>query len=1227
MSKNFTKFLTTFCLLALATPQAQAAIQVSGDYSPRSASFWTNGGNTGQSGYIGYLSTSTEGFLTVDGGSNLELNRGYLGNLSGTRGTVTVTGAGSTWYNSTSLHVGYYGTGTLNIEDGGFVRARNSVYVTRLEGSQGNINFQNGTLHANTLLAERNELSGQGTIEVHGIRGGGYDQTWTFSNSGIATNVFTEGGDNLSITLIADGTSEYGGGSFGGGDLLVNQGASVTFGSVFLGLNGSDDTATVTGAGSVLEAGLSVGNTGTGTLHIENGGLVNSSSTTIGSYENGIGTATVTGAGSTLKNRFSLTIGSEGGDGTLNIKDGGLVDVKTHTYVDQYSDSTGKIDFENGTLKTRTLWADRAELRGQGRIEINGIVGDGYGDTWTFDGSPIISTVLDEGGDNLEVILTADGTGTFGANQLIVRQGTVVEFEQGYLGSAPDSTSVATVTGAGSTWNNTSALIVGDYGTGTLNIEDGGTVNSSYGLLGYHNGSQGTATVKGQGSSWNVSGRLTVGDSGIGTLNIEDGGLVKVDEGTFVSNPSGYEDDPAGSEGSIAFNNGTLQTVTLWAEREELSGQGMIQTNGIVGTGYQTTWDFNGSHVASEILDGGGDRLAVTVTADGTGNYGAEDLLVRQGAVAKFDVTYLAYEAGSSSTATITDAGSTLDSTRRLFVGYAGDGSLRIENGGSATTEETTIGSNAGGTGTITVTGTGSSLTHSRSLYVGSSGTGILNIENGATVSNTGAYLATSSDGNGTVNVRDAGSSWNSTYRLTVGSNGTGTLNIENGGLVTSNGGRIGDRTGSQGEATVTGAGSHWNITSDLIVGRDGTGTLRIENGGRVSSVSATVADDNRGMVTVTGPGSTWTNTSHLDIGYSDDGTLSIENGGTVSSSSATLGRVSFNDGTVNVKGIGSTLNIASDFTVGNSGNGRLNIEDGGLVKNSSATISKFRNGYSKVMVTGASSRWETTHDLTVGGEGRAFLTVADVGHVTAGGNVSVNSSSKINLHLGASATESTVLLSAGGNFDVDGTVYLYADGGLAAGTYQPISASSYSDAASNYLAVGGVWNHASRTFEVSAVDQDIAADGSVTNADLSNQRVEFAENLLIMSFDAGATDVSLTALAQSIDMIGDEYALISYFFDVTDPDAELGEIIQLSYYVGEDYAYGDFSFFREDTQGSGWLVYTPENYSYANGWVNFSVTGFSGYSVTVSEVVPEPTTGALLLAGLGIAAFRRRRS
>jgi T5SS/PEP-CTERM-associated repeat protein len=80
-------------------------------------SIGAGGGATAQNLIVGQ---SGIGMLVVQNGGTLTDIGGFVGSLSGSQGTVTVSGPGSTW-NSADIVVGGMGTGTLIIQNGGTV--------------------------------------------------------------------------------------------------------------------------------------------------------------------------------------------------------------------------------------------------------------------------------------------------------------------------------------------------------------------------------------------------------------------------------------------------------------------------------------------------------------------------------------------------------------------------------------------------------------------------------------------------------------------------------------------------------------------------------------------------------------------------------------------------------------------------------------------------------------------------------------------------------------------------------------------------------------------------------------------------------------------------------------------------------------------------------------------------------------------------------------------------
>ena len=120
----------------------------------------------------------------------------------------------------------------------------------------------------------------------------------------------------------------------GDGTLTIESGAGVTAEAIFVGADeGSEGTVTVTGSGSTLtttgtDNRIVVGDFGTGTLTIESGADVTAEVVIVGDFEGSEGTVTVTGSGSTLTTTGTdneIRVGDEG-TGTLEVLDGGLVE-------------------------------------------------------------------------------------------------------------------------------------------------------------------------------------------------------------------------------------------------------------------------------------------------------------------------------------------------------------------------------------------------------------------------------------------------------------------------------------------------------------------------------------------------------------------------------------------------------------------------------------------------------------------------------------------------------------------------------------------------------------------------------------------------------------------------------------------------------------------------------------------------------------------------------------
>src|SRR5690606_24104586 len=130
----------------------------------------------------------------------------------------------------------------------------------------------------------------------------------------------------------------------------------------------------------------------------------------------------------------------------------------------------------------------------------------------------------------------------------------------------------------------------------------------------------------------------------------------------------------------------------------------------------------------------------------------------------------------------------------RLFVGYAGSGTLSILNGGTVSVIQppdvvTTLGvvriaELDGSSGEVIVNGLGSSLSSSDSLRLAARGSGTWSVLNGGTVITADGAIGLNLGSSGVVTVNGIGSSWSNSAALSIGLSGSGTLNISNGGAV-----------------------------------------------------------------------------------------------------------------------------------------------------------------------------------------------------------------------------------------------------------------------------------------------------------------------------------------------------------------------------------------------------------------------------------------------------------
>ena len=271
-----------------------------GQGGPGSGTATVTGAGSGFTADRLYVGIDGDGALFIrDGGrvSTRGTNKVYFGNNAPSTGQGEVSGAGSELVTG-ELNIGWNGTGSLLIDDSGFVSSTNAVSVGYANGSSGRLTLSDagrlrigggaGTLQIGALAGATGTVSigaeagaaaaAAGTLEIGGIAFGAGTGTLVFNHTGSDYRFAAPVSGHGSIDHHA-GTTRFTGASSGftgstdvlGGTLLVDGTLSGTLG-VFddgrLGGTGTIGTTTVTAGGILAPGDIE----GSGTLAV-NGNL------------------------------------------------------------------------------------------------------------------------------------------------------------------------------------------------------------------------------------------------------------------------------------------------------------------------------------------------------------------------------------------------------------------------------------------------------------------------------------------------------------------------------------------------------------------------------------------------------------------------------------------------------------------------------------------------------------------------------------------------------------------------------------------------------------------------------------------------------------------------------------------------------------------------------------------------------------------------------------------
>ncbi len=421
----------------------------------------------------------------INGGSVTSAFAARIADNSGSDGTATIDGAGSNWTLTTTLFVGNAGTGRLIMNNGGALSS------------------------ARVRIGD--ELFSTGIVTIDGPT-----STWTDS---VEISVGNSGSGSLTVTNAATVSglrltvAEQPGSS--GTATVDGPGSSVdAAGEVILGDSGGTGTLSVTNGGLLEGPSLTAGKSGTGVLDVSTGGTASFSSPSpnrIGDLAGSDGTLLVDGTGSTATFGGTLFVGNFG-SGSIEITNGGSVTTPMVFVADDLGsagsivlDGVGSTWTVNSELFLGNASSGTASITNGGAAFTSRVkLGDNPGSsgTVTVDGPGSIWI------DSVEIFV-----GNFGSGSLAITNGAAVSGPRVTIGDDPGSSGILTVSGPGSTLSLSQQLSVGDLGQGTLRVVDGGVAGAPVVLVNTGGLVRGNATISGSVTNFGtVSPGLSTGE-------------------------------------------------------------------------------------------------------------------------------------------------------------------------------------------------------------------------------------------------------------------------------------------------------------------------------------------------------------------------------------------------------------------------------------------------------------------------------------------------------------------------------------------------------------------------------------------------------------------------------------------------------------------------------------------------------------------------------------------
>jgi autotransporter-associated beta strand protein len=839
------------------------------------------------------------GTLTVNG-ALYQTRNSTIGESAGSNGTVTVTSG--TWLNNASgigneiqgyLAVGGSGTGSLTINDGGYV----SVSGTFSRGANGTFTLnKGGTLQigsANGNTTPYTTASGTSGVLVGDLN---YAGTLKFAqnSNGVGGSVISTHAGNLSGTgdLVKTGTGTLnltGSNSYTGGTTieqgrisLANANSIGTTGTISFSTSGTVAPGALQAtANNTADYSSRFSNAANQRYAVDSNGetltLASNLTSSGGSFTKyGTGTVSLTGAntftsGSVAAGTLMVTVGNLATTGTFNVASGGEL---------RFNQAS------SGTWQGAMAGSGTFAKVGAGALTLTGSTSNTNGTLLVSEGSVIGNTnsIRRAVTNNAQVTFNQSVSGTY--SSVLSGTGVLVKEGVGTLSLTGSNTSTGDWTLDDGTLSLGNANALGSGGA--INF-DGGTLQSTANNTAdysarFSNAANQEYRIDSNGQSVTLASALTssggsftkVG-SGTATLtgaNSYSGGTT-VSAGRLAGNATSLQGNivnnanvaftqssGSGTYSGLMSGNGSLTklgsgTLTLTGSNS-YSGGTTITSGRLIGTtstirgainnAAAVTFDQSTSGTYSSNITGAGPGGSLTKSGSGVVTLSGSNTYT-QGTTLTDGTLALGSANAIGASGTITFNGGTLQSTASNTTDYsarfsnAADQQYRIDTNGRDVTLASNLTSSGGsftklGTGTTTLSGTNSysgGTTVSAGSLVGTTSSLQGAVTNNAAVtldqSTDGSYAGAMS-GSGSLSKLGTGS-----VTLTGNSTYTGSTTVSGGSLVV-NGSLANTALTVQTGASLGGSGS---------IGSGGGTTVSIESGGSLSP------GNSPGMLTING--------------------------------------------------------------------------------------------------------------------------------------------------------------------------------------------------------------------------------------------------------------------------------------------------------------------------------------------------------------------------------------